>query len=105
MSTTTGSLAERVRAGDTRALARAISLIEDDDPGGWDLVAELYPHTGGASVVGVTGPPGGSPAGTASRRSRTTCGSPRGRYGGGGGPGRTATPRRCGPKVRCRGSG
>jgi LAO/AO transport system kinase len=58
MGTTTGSLAERVRAGDTRALARAISLIEDDDPGGWELVAELYPHTGGASVVGVTGPPG-----------------------------------------------
>ena len=58
MSTAKGPLAERVRAGDTRALARAISLIEDDDPRGWNLVRELYPYGGGASVTGVTGPPG-----------------------------------------------
>src|ERR671933_2614958 len=47
-----------VRAGDRRALARAISLIEDGDALADDLIRELYPETGGAYVVGVTGPPG-----------------------------------------------
>src|SRR5256886_1164206 len=51
-------LAKRLLAGDKRALARAISLVEDDDPAGWDLVREVYPRTGQASVVGFTGPPG-----------------------------------------------
>jgi GTPase len=58
LSSRDNSLAERVRAGDKRALARGISLIEDDDPGAWGLVGELYPHTGGALTVGFTGPPG-----------------------------------------------
>jgi LAO/AO transport system kinase len=52
------TLAERLLAGDKRALARAISLVEDDDPAGWALVQEVYPHTGKASIVGFTGPPG-----------------------------------------------
>src|SRR3954466_10091017 len=52
------SLVERLLAGDKRALARAISLVEDDDPEGWELVREVYPRTGGAAVVGFTGPPG-----------------------------------------------
>ncbi len=52
------SLAERLLAGDKRALARAISLVENDDPEGWALVREVYPHTGRAAVVGFTGPPG-----------------------------------------------
>ena len=52
------SLAERLLAGDKRALARGISLVEDDDPEGWDLVRAAYPHTGKAHVVGFTGPPG-----------------------------------------------
>jgi len=52
------TLAERLLAGDKRALARAISLVEDDDPEGWELVREVYPHTGSAAVVGFTGPPG-----------------------------------------------
>ena len=52
------TLAERLLAGDKRALARGISLVEDDDPEGWELVREVYPHTGRASVVGFTGPPG-----------------------------------------------
>jgi LAO/AO transport system kinase len=51
-------LAQRLLAGDRRALARAISLVEDDRPEGWDLVKEVYPHTGSAAVVGFTGPPG-----------------------------------------------
>lgn len=53
-----GSLSERLLAGDKRALARAITLIESDDPAGWDLVREVYPHTGKARIVGFTGPPG-----------------------------------------------
>jgi LAO/AO transport system kinase len=58
MSDPKPSLAERLLAGDKRALARAISLVEDDDPAGWELVREVYPRTGSASVVGFTGPPG-----------------------------------------------
>src|SRR5260221_159591 len=52
------SLAERLIAGDKRALARAITLIESDDPAGWELVREVYPRTGRARIVGFTGPPG-----------------------------------------------
>jgi LAO/AO transport system kinase len=52
------SLAEGVRAGDTRALARAISLVENGDPLANDLVRDIYPETGRAYAVGVTGPPG-----------------------------------------------
>jgi LAO/AO transport system kinase len=52
------SLAQRLMSGDKRALARAISLVEDDDPEGWSLVREVYPHTGKAAIVGFTGPPG-----------------------------------------------
>jgi LAO/AO transport system kinase len=51
-------LAERLVAGDKRALARAITLIESDDPAGWELVREVYPRTGKARIVGFTGPPG-----------------------------------------------
>jgi len=53
-----GTLAQRLLAGDKRALARGISLVEDDDAAGWALVREVYPHTGRAAVVGFTGPPG-----------------------------------------------
>ena len=51
-------LAERLVAGEKRALARAITLIESDDPAGWDLVREVYPRTGKARIIGFTGPPG-----------------------------------------------
>ncbi|HUG65231.1 MAG TPA: methylmalonyl Co-A mutase-associated GTPase MeaB [Gaiellaceae bacterium] len=47
-----------VRDADRRALARAISLVEDGDPLAYPLVRELYPSTGNAAIVGVTGPPG-----------------------------------------------
>ncbi len=52
------SLAQRLLDGDRRALARAITLVEDDDPAGWELVREVYPRTGRAAIVGVTGAPG-----------------------------------------------
>ena len=51
-------LAERLVAGDKRALARAITLIENGDPDGWELVREVFPRTGNARIVGITGPPG-----------------------------------------------
>jgi LAO/AO transport system kinase len=52
------SLAAGVRGGDKRALARAISLVENGDPLSYELVHDLYPETGRAYAVGVTGPPG-----------------------------------------------
>jgi LAO/AO transport system kinase len=52
------SLAEGVRTGDTRALARAISLVENGDPLAYDLVRDIYPDTGRTYAVGITGPPG-----------------------------------------------
>ena len=53
-----GSLAKRLLDGDKRALARSITLIENDDPAGWELVREVFPSTGRARIVGFTGPPG-----------------------------------------------
>ncbi len=58
MPATDQTLAERLLGGDKRALARAISLVENDNPEGWELVREVYPRTGGAAVIGFTGPPG-----------------------------------------------
>jgi LAO/AO transport system kinase len=55
---TAAELVERLLNGEKRALARAISLVEDDDPEGWALVREVYPKTGQAHVIGLTGPPG-----------------------------------------------
>jgi len=52
------ALAEGVRAGDRRALARAITLVESSDPLAYELIRELYPSTGKAYGIGVTGPPG-----------------------------------------------
>jgi LAO/AO transport system kinase len=52
------SLAAGVRAGDKRALARAITLVENSEPLAYDLVKDVYPDTGKAYAVGVTGPPG-----------------------------------------------
>jgi LAO/AO transport system kinase len=49
---------EQVRSGDARALARAISMVENRAPGWSDLLKALFPHSGKARVVGLTGPPG-----------------------------------------------
>jgi LAO/AO transport system kinase len=54
----TATLAQRLLDGDRRALARAISLVERGSDEGWDLVREVYPHTGRAQLLGITGPPG-----------------------------------------------
>jgi LAO/AO transport system kinase len=74
------SLAEGVRAGDRRALARAISLIENSEPLAYELVRDVYRDTGRAYAVGVTGPPGVGKSSLISalvghvRRSRQTVG-------------------------------
>jgi GTPase len=52
------TLVEAVREGDPRALARAITLVENGDPLAYDVVRDVYPHTGNAHAVGITGPPG-----------------------------------------------
>jgi LAO/AO transport system kinase len=52
------TLVDGVESGDTRAMARAITLVENRDPLAYELVRELYPHTGKAAIVGFTGPPG-----------------------------------------------
>ena len=55
---TQDELVTGVRAGDRRALARAISLVEDRAPEAEELVRRVYPDTGRAASIGVTGPPG-----------------------------------------------
>src|SRR3954451_1699680 len=58
MSQASQTLAQRLLDGDKRALARAITLVESDDPAGWELVRDVFPHTGKAAIVGLTGAPG-----------------------------------------------
>ena len=54
----TDTLAQRLLDGDRRALARAITLVQDEDPEGYEVVRAVYPRTGRAAVAGFTGPPG-----------------------------------------------
>jgi LAO/AO transport system kinase len=49
---------DQLRSGDTRALARAISTVENRAPGSSDLLKALFPHSGKARIIGLTGPPG-----------------------------------------------
>ena len=56
--TAAADLAGRVLAGEPRAIARAISLVEDDESAGADLIRTIFGRTGRAYLVGVTGPPG-----------------------------------------------
>jgi LAO/AO transport system kinase len=51
-------LVDRLRSGDVRALARAISIVEDDAEGSAALLGRAFPHTGRAVVIGITGSPG-----------------------------------------------
>jgi len=52
------SLAEDILSGHVRAAARLIRDIDDDVPHAWDELKKLYPRTGQAHIIGVTGPPG-----------------------------------------------
>ena len=58
MTSANGPLAQRLLDGDRRALARAITLVQNETEEGREIVAEVYPHTGRAAVFGFTGPPG-----------------------------------------------
>jgi LAO/AO transport system kinase len=49
---------EQLRAGDIRALARAISVVENHAPGWSDLLKAVFPHSGHARIIGLTGSPG-----------------------------------------------
>lgn len=55
---TVSVLAERALRGDVRALARIISLAENEEPEGEEIIKHLYPHTGRALIIGITGSPG-----------------------------------------------
>ena len=52
------ALIDRLRSGDARALARAISTVENRAPGWAELLKALFPYTGKARVIGLTGAPG-----------------------------------------------
>jgi len=51
-------LEKKLLQGDRRALARLISMVENDDPAKTEILKKIYPHTGNAFVVGITGAPG-----------------------------------------------
>ena len=57
--TATGDLLARARTGDKRSIARLVSVVENDEPGAAEAMRALYPQTGRAQIVGITGPPGG----------------------------------------------
>ena len=59
MTVAAADLLERARAGDKRSTARLLSVVENDEPGAADALRALYPLTGHAEIVGITGPPGG----------------------------------------------
>ena len=58
MSADISNWADQIRAGDFRAISRAITAIEDNTPEAEDLVRRIFAHTGQSFVVGVTGAPG-----------------------------------------------
>jgi LAO/AO transport system kinase len=58
MSSSIETWAEQIRAGDVRAVSRAITAIEDQDPQAEDLLQRIFPDTGKSFVIGVTGAPG-----------------------------------------------
>ena len=58
MSRSVETWADQIRAGDVRAVSRAITAIEDHDPQAEDLLQRIFPDTGKSFVVGVTGSPG-----------------------------------------------
>ncbi|MDD3538648.1 MAG: methylmalonyl Co-A mutase-associated GTPase MeaB [Atribacterota bacterium] len=52
------NLSERIRQGDTRAVAKVITMVENDFQQAQDILKELHPYCGKAIVIGITGPPG-----------------------------------------------
>jgi len=64
---TVDALVDQARAGDKRAIGRLLTIVENDEPGAADALRRLYPETGRAQIVGVTGPPGGGKSTLVSR--------------------------------------
>src|ERR1700723_3337610 len=58
MATAVENWTEQVRAGDMRAISRAVSAIENREPEAEEILRELFPHTGKAYRIGITGAPG-----------------------------------------------
>ena len=52
------SVEDRILAGDRLALARLLTQIENEQPEGFEALSKLFPHTGRAHLLGITGPPG-----------------------------------------------
>jgi len=67
MAVVTGDLLDRAGTGDKRALARVLTVVENDEPGAADIVRRTFPKAGRALVLGVTGPPGGGKSTLVSR--------------------------------------
>ena len=67
MAVAAADLLERARSGDKRAIAKLLSVVENDAAGAADIVRETYPRTGRALVLGITGPPGGGKSTLVSR--------------------------------------
>jgi LAO/AO transport system kinase len=63
--------AERIRTGDPRALARAATAVENRRPEAFVLMRELFPHTGKAQIIGITGSPGAGKSTFVSELART----------------------------------
>ena len=61
------SFLAQARAGDKRSTARLLTIVENDEPGSADILRSLYPETGHARIIGVTGPPGGGKSTLVSR--------------------------------------
>jgi len=51
-------LVDEMRNGSVRALARLITLVENDEPGAFEALERIYPYTGNAHIIGITGPSG-----------------------------------------------
>jgi LAO/AO transport system kinase len=58
MTVSVENWAEQVRAGDVRAISRAVSAIENREPEAEEILRQLFPHTGRAYRIGITGAPG-----------------------------------------------
>ena len=67
MIATAESLLARAREGDKRSIARLLTVVENDEPGSAEILRTLYPLTGRAEIVGITGPPGGGKSTLVSR--------------------------------------
>jgi GTPase len=61
------TLLAAARKGDKRSIARLLTIVENDEPGSADILRSLYPETGHARIVGITGPPGGGKSTLVSR--------------------------------------